>query len=192
MPLASLEASIAEVNQKLRSMSVDPLCIEEAIGCRMYTGPMFEKYNTVLRRKSDITGSHYLQQKFQELCGGEGGNLYPTSIWVINSAIIKLSKTTVVQPVYRGVQGMKLPTIFKDKDEYGVIGGVERSVRSVARGRARLVDRCIDRDRARRRRGTVRRFERWRPARARHLQCDDVDALDALGLGRPPVSRGND
>jgi len=51
--------------------------------------------------------------------------LYPTSIWVISSAIIKLSKTTVVQPVYRGVTGMTLPTIFKKKDEYGVIGGVE-------------------------------------------------------------------
>ena len=119
VPLSAFDASLADVNSILRSLKVPPLRPEEVIGCRLYTGPMFEKYNVTLRRRC---GQKFFMDKYQDRCKG---NLYSTTIWVINSAIIKLSKQTVVNRVYRGVSGFELPTALKKRDMYNVMGGVE-------------------------------------------------------------------
>ena len=50
---------------------------------------------------------------------------YSTTISAVNSAIIKLSKQTTVNKVYRGVSGFGLPKILTTKNEHNVIGGVE-------------------------------------------------------------------
>ena len=52
-------------------------------------------------------------------------NTYATTIHAINSAIIKLSKLTVAQTVYRGLTGAVLPKQFFERDAEGLTGGVE-------------------------------------------------------------------
>ena len=50
---------------------------------------------------------------------------YTTTIHVINSGILKLSKHTPAKTVYRGVAGGVLPDQFWTANEHGVMGGVE-------------------------------------------------------------------
>jgi hypothetical protein len=53
---------------------------EEVIALLLYTGPMFKKYNAVLRR--------FPQDTYEALLG----NTYTTTIYCIVSGVIKLSK----------------------------------------------------------------------------------------------------
>ena len=39
----------AQVNGKLRALGEPEMTLEEAMGLRLYTGPLFVKYNSVLR-----------------------------------------------------------------------------------------------------------------------------------------------
>ena len=79
----------------------------------MYTGPCFVKYNTVLRGlQSSIS---FFKNKFIELCSG---NKYTTTLHVINSSCVKLSKLTYAAKVYRGVSGGRLPKNFRLANEY--------------------------------------------------------------------------
>ena len=57
----------------------------EVLAARLYTGPMFTKYNAVLRGH---TGNKYLEDQFKQLCEN---NMYASTLHAINSAIIKLS-----------------------------------------------------------------------------------------------------
>ena len=50
---------------------------------------------------------------------------YTTTLHVINSAIIKLSKLTSATKLYRGVSGALLPRPFWTPNQYNVRGGVE-------------------------------------------------------------------
>ena len=50
-----------------------------------------------------------------------------TTIHVINSTIVKTSKLTKVDRVYRGVKGGVLPEAFFTPNEQGVCGGVEKA-----------------------------------------------------------------
>ena len=71
---------------------------------RLYTGPLFLKYNGVLRGfKSEIK---FMADAFESLCHG---NLYTTTLHVINSAIVKLGQLTKAEKVYRGMSGGVLP-----------------------------------------------------------------------------------
>ena len=49
MPLHTFDVAVSEVNAELRKLSVRPMRQEELIGARLYTGPMFQKYNAVMR-----------------------------------------------------------------------------------------------------------------------------------------------
>jgi hypothetical protein len=43
----------------------------------------------------------------------------------INSAVVKLSRLTKVQPVYRGMRNVQLPEEMHTPDKYNITGGVE-------------------------------------------------------------------
>ena len=99
---------------------------------------MFQKYNGILRG----VGSRQVESERE----GRGqvpfdkiekalGNMYTTTLHVINSAIIKLSKLTVADKVYRGISSRVLPKSMKVKDEYSVRGGVEFGFMSCSRER---------------------------------------------------------
>ncbi len=83
---------------------------EEMIAIVMYTGPVFVLYNAVLRRfPADI------YQVFKD-----GDNLFPTTIFVLVSAINKLSRCMNIPPdtlLYRGLGGtLEFPDSFTRAD----------------------------------------------------------------------------
>ena len=57
----------AKANEKLRAAGHSEMIREELVGGRLYTGPMYEKYNAVLRAKS---GNPFLVAKVEKLCAG--------------------------------------------------------------------------------------------------------------------------
>jgi hypothetical protein len=85
----------------------------------LYSGPMFQVYNTILRRSPE-----------QEFRGFEqGGNLFPTTIFVLKSAVIKISRVMRLPPgleLFRGLGGLaELPDSFDQPDEHGPRGYLE-------------------------------------------------------------------
>uniref|UniRef100_A0A7S0YY27 NAD(P)(+)--arginine ADP-ribosyltransferase n=1 Tax=Hemiselmis tepida TaxID=464990 RepID=A0A7S0YY27_9CRYP len=99
---------------------------EEVIALMLYTGPMFYKYNAVLRG--------FPESVVESL----GGNTYTTTIYCIVSGIKKLSKVMKLpedRKVYRGVQGIDVHE-FVSADACGVRGGVEFAMLSSSMDRS--------------------------------------------------------
>ena len=120
MTLESLRAKAEEPNARLEASGYARLVDEELVGGRLYTGPMFTKYNGVLRAHSKIP---FFVSENERRCRG---NSYGTTIHAINSCVLKLSKLQRVQKVYRGMASMALPDQFLRADKFtGVTGGVE-------------------------------------------------------------------
>jgi hypothetical protein len=101
-------------------VSIDAkLCEEEVIAIVLYTGPMFQVYNTILRQ--------YPLDSFEVF--KNGGNLFPTTIFVLVSAVQKLCRYTRIPEgtlLYRGLGGKAdLPDIFFLVDKQGCSGYAE-------------------------------------------------------------------
>ena len=150
--LADLEAAMeAGANEELRKLGEPEMSMDEVVGLRLYTGPLFVKYNGVLRGLNSAVPS--LQRALVNLCCdaatadafSEGTltymqckghvNLYTTTLHVINSGIVKTSKLTYACPVYRGVSGMALPDAFWTPNKHGVRGGIEGAFMSCSKDR---------------------------------------------------------
>jgi len=114
-------------NQELRLIKERELLLEEVICLRLYTGPLFEKYNAVNRGVGKE--SKFMFDKFVSLCGGaeekEAPNTYTTTIHVLTSGLIKVSKLSKAVDLFRGMSGGVLPDQFWEADASGVLGGVE-------------------------------------------------------------------
>ena len=119
--LDTFDVAISDVNHRLRQHAQRPLRKEEFIASRLYTGPMFQKYNAVLRATVGAA-PQLMKDNYQQLCKG---NRYTTTIWVLNSAIVKLKALTPAARVYRGLKGLALPNALLTKNEHGIKGGVE-------------------------------------------------------------------
>jgi hypothetical protein len=117
---------------------------EEVIALRLYTGPMFVWYNHVLRwlrqgipyddallKKGESWSSWHEQRKYPahwpNTKNAEEMLYVPfrTTIHVLNSAIIKLSRTQKARKVYRGTKGGVLPQQFWTPNHQNVRGGIE-------------------------------------------------------------------
>jgi WD40 repeat protein len=117
------------------------LCEEEVIAIILYTGPMFQIYNTILRQ--------YPADKFAIF--NDGDNLFSTTIFVLVSAIQKLSRFTRIPLgtlLYRGLGGkVDFPDIFFQIDDKGCSGYAEwgflstTSHRDVALGYSGVIQR---------------------------------------------------
>jgi len=95
---------------------------EEIIALILYTGPMYLKYNAVLRG--------FPAETVKEL----RGNKYPTTLFCIVSGIIKLSSFMPLprsRLLFRGLGGVALPRAFLQEDEFLITGGVEYGMMSV-------------------------------------------------------------
>ena len=158
MPLKEYEDKMNEKNAQLREKDLDPLIEEELIAARLYTGPMYSKYNDVLRVIGTLRGgesdeqqrhlSEELSKKLKEqqdkdekkarakedramnlddvsITGNTFGNLYTTTLHVINSAVLKLGKLAKVQTVYRGIAHRTLPKKMLNKGMDNARGGIE-------------------------------------------------------------------
>ena len=117
---AEFAAEIADVNRRLDGLEQPRLSIEEFCGARLYTGPMYLKYNTALRGLQSSLA--FFVRQFESLCLG---NKYTTTLHVVNSAVVKLSKLTVAAKVFRGVANGRLPEHFRVRNEFGVRGGID-------------------------------------------------------------------
>ena len=115
----ALEMMEEQCNEKLRADGHSEMIVEEYIGGRLYTGPMYIKYNTVLRSK---TQDPTMLKLAKELTKGNG---YATTIHAINSCVIKMSKLTKAGKVWRGIKDAALPKEFWVPNEMGVRGGIE-------------------------------------------------------------------
>jgi hypothetical protein len=102
----------------------------EIIAVVLYTGPLFQVYNTVLRR--------FPRPMFEVF--EQAGNLFSTTIHVLVSAIQKVAR--VLPPpegltLYCGLGGlMELPETFWKKDGIGVRGYMEWGFRSTTSNKA--------------------------------------------------------
>lgn len=122
--LCEFQGVFDEINARLEAKSEKPLDSSEWIAGRLYTGPMFEKYNAVNRGGSIKENKQNRDAigKFERLCAG---NRYCTTIHACSSALIKLSKLEKAETLYRGSQNGVLPPCFWKVNEAGVKGGVE-------------------------------------------------------------------
>jgi hypothetical protein len=80
---------------------------EELVACRLYTGPMYERYNSVMRRPAEHRGQ------------------FVYTLHILASAILKLSRIAPARTVYRGLKGGLLPRVFFEPSEFGTRGGTE-------------------------------------------------------------------
>lgn len=123
MPIADDSRSEKAMKELMKQdiVSEAKLCFEEVLALRLYSGPMYMKYNTILREFPED-----LLKTFK-------GNRYTTTIHLILSGILKLSR---VQPipkerlVYRGLGGKRLPKEFYVRDKTLSKGGVEAAFMS--------------------------------------------------------------
>ena len=92
LPLEVLAKRVRDINGRLEALQEPAILTEEAFAARLYTGPMFVKYNDLLRG-------------FGPALAGCKGNCYVTTTHAINSVIKKCAKLTVAAKVYRGVAG---------------------------------------------------------------------------------------
>ena len=150
LPTETLERRMQQQNVRIREIGGDVLTRNDVVGGRMYTGPMFQKYNTILRGLDSPVD--FLKNSMIQMCCSKSVseaflgdaklfqpangslpyekaskeiNLYTTTIHVINSCIVKMGKLTVAVPVYRGMSGRIFPEEFWNPDRAGVRGGVE-------------------------------------------------------------------
>ena len=137
---------------------------EEVIALILYTGPMYSRYNAVLRLFPEETVKTLK------------GNKYTTTIHLIVSGVIKLSRCFELpkQPedrfVYRGLCNLDLPDAFKQPNEYNVTGGVEFGLMSTS----------LDRDVA---------FEYARKGGGQPSSRSESALLTAVRPAAPPADR---
>mmetsp|Transcript_34214 Transcript_34214/g.89391 ORF Transcript_34214/g.89391 Transcript_34214/m.89391 type:complete len:1055 (+) Transcript_34214:149-3313(+) len=130
VPITEFEHDMEKNNQKLGKEGHALLIVEELLGGRLYTGPMYHKFNHVLRSKS---GNPFICDMYKKMCKD---NQYPTTIHAINSLIIKLSKLTVATKVYRGMCYAKLPDSIWQRNAEGIRCGIEYGFSSTTTDRS--------------------------------------------------------
>ena len=131
-PLEVFDAALKETNSQLASLGEPAVSVVELLCGRLYTGPLYVKYNLVLRTKGTEASEQMMAQE-ERLCAG---NTYATTLQVLNSAIIKLSKLTPAIKVYRGVAGGVLPPSFWSTDGNSHGGGIECAFMSASTDRS--------------------------------------------------------
>merc|ERR1712194_867034 len=128
--MTSFKVEMAYLNKLLLLAKQPVVIVEEFIGARLYTGPLFVKYNGTLRAH---TGVPFTKAQAKELCED---NSYVTTLHVINSALLKLGKVMKACKVYRGMVGGRLPPEFWIPNAFNVRGGVEFGFMSTTTARS--------------------------------------------------------
>jgi len=154
-PLEIILARCKDLNARLATQG-QPLVEKcEVVAARLYTGPLYVKYNAVLRglhsdspflRNSlillccaaDVARGYLGSAKQHEKANGKVPwasalaqcNKYITTLHATNSCIVKTGKLTKCSKVFRGMSGMALPDKFWQANEFGIRGGVENGFMS--------------------------------------------------------------
>ena len=131
LAFAAFADKLREKNFALQGAGSSKLLDQELLCARLYTGPCYQKYAAVLR-SAHATSPPFFKEQFEAMCKG---NWYQTTIHVINSAVVKLSKLTTARKLYRGLANTTLPDELWLPDGYNVRGGVELSFQSATENR---------------------------------------------------------
>ena len=93
----------------------------------MYIGPMYVWYNNILRfvRESLDSLAQWTPSHIRTWKEEGWATPFTTTLHVLNSAIIKLSRTMKAFRVYRGTKGGILPPQFWTPNDMNVRGGIE-------------------------------------------------------------------
>ena len=95
---------------------------------------MFQVYNTILRR--------FPVEEFEQF--QQGGNQFATTIFVLQSAVMKISRVMRLPPgleLFRGLGGLaELPDSFYETDEHGCRGYMEYGFLSTTSHRETAVE----------------------------------------------------
>jgi len=129
LTIGSYSHARAECDTKLMKLGLAPVSDTEFVSARLYTGPMYLKYNAVLRAAPGL--SRPLSEFASRLCQG---NKYETTLHGISAAIQKLGSIQRSQALYRAPGGV-LPEEFLRFDEYNLRGGVEFAFMSASADR---------------------------------------------------------
>eukprot|EP01052_Picozoa_sp_SAG31_P003957 SAG31_NODE_157_length_22047_cov_5.897849_6_plen_1697_part_00 len=112
----------------------------EIISLRLFTGPCYMLYNGVLR---GMASGGYIQSGFPEkLIGASVAKTFVTTIHMIQSGLVKLSRITPVRTVYYGLGGVKLPRSFDHANVRDSKAGVEFGFVSASLSQERIVRLC--------------------------------------------------
>lgn len=117
--LEELLKRMAEKNKELGQVGQLQLTQPEMVAAVLYTGPMYEKYNAVLRSAAGDT--RHLARRL-ELCKD---NRYPTTLHALSSCIAKLSTLSTPCRLWRGCISTALPSGFWERNEVQLKGGIE-------------------------------------------------------------------
>lgn len=131
LPPSAFQTAWDEMNEKLRETGEPKLLEGGFVALRLYTGPMFFKYNSVLRGADVEGGIPYFQGLVKKLCMG---NKYTNTMHAISASIGKLSRVTKCDLVYRAPGGI-LPKYFWEDDQFSVRGGIEMGFMSTSRSK---------------------------------------------------------
>ena len=135
----------------------------EILAVRLYTGPMYELYNHVLRaaqikpapgsltEPAQLTGDRTYphgpgRTSTGVLSDGKTAGRFVTTIHSINSAILKLSQLTPIATVYRGCSGRDMPEQLLRPDAWGSKLGIEYGLMSTTTSKAVALHYSKDRD----------------------------------------------
>ena len=105
-----------------------PLSEPEFVALRAYTGPLFEKYNAILRAPI----AAFFRGVLESL--GCADNKYETTLQVLSAAIVKLSKLTQVSTVYRAPGRALAPSFWRNARD-GLAGIIETGCLSTSADR---------------------------------------------------------
>ena len=106
--------------------------------------PMFELYNGTLRAWGNtprgIVPSYALVG-----AGLDVRNRFTTTLHVLSSGVLKMSRLQPAVTVYRGISRMQLPISFTTPNKHQVRGGVEYGFMSTTTGARSIVSRVRSR-----------------------------------------------
>eukprot|EP01052_Picozoa_sp_SAG31_P036907 SAG31_NODE_4674_length_3042_cov_1.371390_2_plen_594_part_01 len=140
---ATAGLSLEKLESTYRSLNISEA---ELLALRLYTGPMFLFYNTVLRSRGRAVpyGNSYPTIKGENTAGR-----FVTTLHAINSGILKLSYLTPVSTVFRGASGMLLPQQLEAPNEFGSRFGIEFAFMSTTLDKSIAMQYSQDRDTSR-------------------------------------------
>ena len=112
----------------------------ELVALRLFTGPMYAKYNEVLRVTTLQENAAQPATGLERTVAVEGtaaleANTYSTTIGLLISGLIKLGRIATPPPnrrAYRGLADLKLSPAFFTRDEQGFCGVVEPAFLSMS------------------------------------------------------------
>ena len=105
---------------------------------------MFHRYNDVLRNidtaKDEVRSTLTHVVKWKAAAAENDKTPFATTIHVLNSAIIKLSRAQTAERVFRGTTGGRLPGRFWTPNRDNIRGGIEMGFMSTTTNRSIAMD----------------------------------------------------